>query len=83
MEKYFSKVLLSPPLLVENGKGSKQDNVEAILTNLSTDLGLEPRILDYHPNIRDQVHKAYLLKDPCQPRNHNFSFKENGKTPRQ
>ena len=52
------------------------------LTNLPTDLGLRPRILDYHPNIRDQVRRAYLLKGPCQPRNHNLPFKEYGKTPR-
>ena len=82
MEKYFSKVLPSPPLLVENGEGSKQNGVKEILTNLPTDPGLRPRILDYHPNIRDQVRRAYLLKGPCQPRSHNFLFKEYEKTPR-
>ena len=82
MEKYFSKVLPSPPLLVKNGEGSKQDGVKEILTNLPTDLGLRSRILDYHPNIRDQVRRAYLLKGPCQPRSHNFPFKEYGKTSR-
>ena len=81
MEKYFSKVLPSPPLLVENDEGSKQDGVKEILTNFLTDPGLRPRILDYHLNIRDQVHRAYLLKDIFQPRYHNFSFKEYGKTP--
>ena len=81
MEKYFSKVLPSPPLLVENGEGSKQDSVEVILTNLSIDIGFRSWILNYHPNIRDQVRRVYLLKGSCQPRNHNFSFKENGKTP--
>ena len=42
---------------------------------------MRPQILDYHPNIRDQVRRAYLLKGPCQPRSHNFPFKEYGKTP--
>ena len=53
MEKYFSKVLPSPLLLVKNDEGSKQDGVKEILTNLLTDPGLRPRILDYHLNIRD------------------------------
>ena len=82
MTKYFSKVLPSPPLLVENGEGSRQDGVKEILTNLLTDLGLRSRILVYHPNIRDQVRRAYLLKGPYQPRNHNFPLKKYGKTPR-
>ena len=82
MEKYFSKVLLSLPLLVKNDEGFKQDSIEAILTNLHIDYGLRHRILDYHPTIRDQVHRAYLLKGLCQPKNHNFSFKENEKTSR-
>ena len=73
--------MLSPPLLVENDEGSKQDGVKEILTNLLTNPNLRPRILDYHLNIRDQVHRAYLLKDICLPRYHNFSFKEYGKTP--
>ena len=67
---------------MENGEGSKQDGVKEILTNFLTDPDLRPRILDYHPNIRDQVRRAYLIKGPYQPRNHNFPLKKYEKTPR-
>ena len=55
MEKYFSKVLPSPLLLVKNDEGSKQDGVKFFLTNLPTDPGLRPRILDYHFNIQVEL----------------------------
>ncbi|XP_060212208.1 uncharacterized protein LOC132639816 [Lycium barbarum] len=29
-------------------------------------------ILDYHPNIRDEVRRAYIQKGPCQPKDHKF-----------
>ena len=32
--------------------------------------------MDYDSNIREQVRRAYLLKGPCQPRNHNFAQRD-------
>ena len=61
---------------------SKQRRVETNLTNLPADPGLRKRILDYNPNIRDEVHRAYLLKGPCQPRSHDFPYTLFGKKPR-
>ncbi|XP_059291723.1 uncharacterized protein LOC132045195, partial [Lycium ferocissimum] len=29
-------------------------------------------ILDYHPNIRDEIRRAYIQKRPCQPQGHVF-----------
>ncbi|KAI3883258.1 hypothetical protein MKW92_000390, partial [Papaver armeniacum] len=35
---------------------------EAELENLPSDPGLRKQIIEYHPNIRDQVRRAYLQK---------------------
>ncbi|KAL6573705.1 hypothetical protein OROHE_002164 [Orobanche hederae] len=48
--------------------------MEINLPDLPTDPGLRIRILDYNPNIRDEVRRAYLLKGPCQPRSHDFPY---------
>ncbi|KAL6573582.1 ubiquitin-specific protease ubp15 [Orobanche hederae] len=53
---------------------SKQSRMEINLPDLPTDPGLRIRILDYNPNIRDEVRRAYLLKGPCQPRSHDFPY---------
>jgi hypothetical protein len=34
------------------------------------------KILDYPPNDRDAIRRAYIQKGPCQPRNHNFPQKD-------
>ncbi|KAM5582361.1 hypothetical protein ABKV19_002668 [Rosa sericea] len=46
--------------------------VEINLADLPSDPGLRTRILDYDPNIRDQVRRQYLQRGPCQPREHKF-----------
>ncbi|XP_068337631.1 uncharacterized protein [Pyrus communis] len=40
------------------------------------------QILDYNPNIRDQVRRAYVLAGPQQPKTHNFPYKKYGDTQR-
>ena len=35
--------------------------------------------MEYHPNVRDEVHIAYLQKGPCQPRIESFSQTKFGK----
>ncbi|XP_058224246.1 uncharacterized protein LOC131333640 [Rhododendron vialii] len=36
--------------------------------------------MDYDPNNRDQIRRAYLERGPCQPRNHIYPQKRIGKT---
>lgn len=45
--------------------GSKRSHIEFYLANLSYDLGLRKPIIDYVPNLRDQVLRAYLQKGTC------------------
>ncbi|XP_020422140.1 uncharacterized protein LOC109949841 isoform X3 [Prunus persica] len=75
MERYFKRKSTvmessSPPNEVVNS--SKQACLEINLEDLPLDPGLRTRIWDYHPNVRDQVRRAYLQKGPFQPRNHSF-----------
>ncbi|KAK1379763.1 putative transcription factor and/or regulators TTF-type(Zn) family [Heracleum sosnowskyi] len=56
--------------------GQKIEQVE--LSSLIADPGLRISISQYHPNIRDQVRRAYLQKGPCQPNNHNFKKRKIG-----
>ncbi|VVA36516.1 PREDICTED: zinc finger MYM-type, partial [Prunus dulcis] len=51
---------------------SKESELQDILANLIADPGLRPQMLDYDPNIRDEVRRAYLQKGPCQPKDHTF-----------
>jgi len=46
--------------------------LEVDLKNLPADPGMRPKILAYHPNDRDEIRRAYLLKGPCQPRDIEF-----------
>ncbi|CAH9079626.1 unnamed protein product [Cuscuta europaea] len=43
-------------------------------SQLPSDPGLRIPISRYHPNIRDQVRRAYLQKGPCQPFEHDFQM---------
>jgi len=46
------------------------------LDNLEADPRLRKSIYDYHPNERDEIQQPYLLRGPCQPREHHFPQKE-------
>ena len=59
-----------------NTKDLKQCLFEINLDGIPTDPELRIRILDYNPNIRDQVRRTYLQKGPCQPKKHNFPSKK-------
>ncbi|XP_050373155.1 uncharacterized protein LOC126790846 [Argentina anserina] len=86
LEKYFQKLPqtkeLSNPSSSKKRKAnvdsesSKRTELEEVLENLPSDPARRKRILDYDPNIRDQVRRSYLLKGPCQPRNHKFPQRE-------
>ncbi|KAJ8759156.1 hypothetical protein K2173_004163 [Erythroxylum novogranatense] len=54
---------------------SKEVIIEELVIDLEnppSDPGLRPNIMENPPEKRDQVRRTYLLKGPCQPRNHNF-----------
>ena len=51
---------------------SKKSRLDDTLNNIPADPGLRTRILDYDPNIRDEIRRAYIQKGPCQPRDHAF-----------
>lgn len=72
------------PKRVESEASPKEVNIEVDiqptpnpidLLNLPSDPGLRPNIMSYPPNLIEQVHRDYLLKGPCQPRNHDFPQK--------
>ena len=51
-------------------KSSKRIRLE--LNNIPSDLALQPKILPYHPNDKDEIRRAYIQKGSCQPFPHNF-----------
>ncbi|KAJ8768080.1 hypothetical protein K2173_021020 [Erythroxylum novogranatense] len=55
---------------------TKKRFLEVDLENLPADPAKRPKIIDYHPNDRDAIRRAYLLKGPCQPREHEFPKKK-------
>ncbi|KAJ9557939.1 hypothetical protein OSB04_012553 [Centaurea solstitialis] len=61
----------SEPTNADSSKRSRVDS-EINLADLPSDPGMRIRILDYNPNIRDEVQRSYLIKESCQPRNHQF-----------
>ncbi|XP_050233431.2 uncharacterized protein LOC126681917 [Mercurialis annua] len=52
--------------------------MEIDLDNLPSDPGLRPNIMSYSSDVRDQVRREYLLKGPCQPRQHIFPQRMDG-----
>ncbi|XP_022883163.1 zinc finger MYM-type protein 1-like [Olea europaea var. sylvestris] len=56
------------------------NDVEFDVTKLPTGPGLRIPILDYSANIRDEVRRAYILKGPCQPQDHDFPKRQFGVT---
>ncbi|XP_052627154.1 uncharacterized protein LOC128133675 [Lactuca sativa] len=82
MEKYLTKRKISDSSEASNVDFSKHSRVEINLPDLPSDPGMRTRILDYDPNVRDEVRRAYLLKGPCQPKSHEFPYTLFGKKPR-
>ncbi|KAL1336734.1 hypothetical protein AAHE18_10G083600 [Arachis hypogaea] len=75
MEKYFKRNLLLEIGSQNNlsTSSNKRRFLEFEVESLTADPGQRPKISTYHPNDRDKVICAYLQKDPCQPRAHDFS----------
>ena len=70
MEKYFKRksIVETPQNGDDNYSSSKQSrntSKEIDLSNLLADLGLRTQIMDYNPNERDQIRRAYLQRVTC------------------
>ncbi|CAL2255707.1 unnamed protein product [Prunus armeniaca] len=84
MERFFKRkskfelVESSPAKSQKKNESSPNQTTKVNSENLPSDPGLRNQILSYHPNVRDQVRRAYLQKGPCQPRGHNFPYKNFG-----
>ena len=66
MEKDFKRKLEfeSSALSKGNNKDLKQNQIEINLDDLLADPRLLTQILDYNPNVRVQIQRAYLQKGP-------------------
>ncbi|XP_015160310.1 zinc finger MYM-type protein 1-like [Solanum tuberosum] len=53
------------------------------LESLEADPGIRKPIAEYNPNIRDDIRRYYILKKPCQPKDHKFPKTKFGKEMRQ
>ncbi|XP_049389460.1 uncharacterized protein LOC125853760 [Solanum stenotomum] len=76
MEKYFFKVSNSSSIAQNQPNGEENANnlevpshssQEFDLSSLKADPGERTQILEFHPNHRDVIRRAYLQKKPCQP----------------
>ncbi|PIN03956.1 hypothetical protein CDL12_23512 [Handroanthus impetiginosus] len=56
----------------------KKRFLDVDLRNLPAYPGIRSKISEYHPNIRDEIRRAYLQKGPCQSRKHNFPQRKFG-----
>ncbi|XP_047948935.1 zinc finger MYM-type protein 1-like [Salvia hispanica] len=77
MDRYFKKLSSVDsssvePSLLQPQESSNENKNKVDLENLPSDPGERPDIMSYPPNLIEQVRRAYLLKGPCQPRNHDF-----------
>ncbi|KAG5613349.1 hypothetical protein H5410_024630 [Solanum commersonii] len=53
------------------------------LESLEADPGIRKAIAEYNPNRRDDIRRYYILKKPCQPKDHKFPKTKFGKEMRQ
>ncbi|KAK1352782.1 zinc finger MYM-type protein 1-like [Heracleum sosnowskyi] len=65
-----------------NFASTKNSDRPINLADLEADPGLRIPISDYNVNDRDEVHRRYLLKGPCQPKNHIFPLSKCGEKER-
>uniref|UniRef100_A0A7N0R9D3 TTF-type domain-containing protein n=1 Tax=Kalanchoe fedtschenkoi TaxID=63787 RepID=A0A7N0R9D3_KALFE len=78
MYKYYKRKTPEPPTSTDVMNNSNIGEPQVDLENLPADPGLRRKISEYHPNIRDEVRRAYILKGPCQPIKHKFPQRDIG-----
>ncbi|ESQ28986.1 hypothetical protein EUTSA_v10024135mg [Eutrema salsugineum] len=61
-------------------KSASTSETESNLDDLPWDPAKQKKILEYHPNKRDEVRRKYLERGPCKPYGHNFPKKMIGKS---
>ena len=74
MERYFKRKSESTLPCEKTAKLSKS-KIQFNFADLPTNRGLRPPIMDYDPNIIDQVQRFYMQKGSCQPTKHEFPLK--------
>ena len=62
----------------EKNVHDSRKKVDVDLRDLLMDPDLRSRNLDYDPNIQDQIRRVYLKRGPCQPKGHEFPFRDFG-----
>uniref|UniRef100_A0A7N0UPV0 TTF-type domain-containing protein n=1 Tax=Kalanchoe fedtschenkoi TaxID=63787 RepID=A0A7N0UPV0_KALFE len=78
MYKYYKRKTPEPSTSTNVMNSLNIDETQIVLENLPADSGLRRKISEYHPNIRDEVRRAYILKGPCQPVKHKFPQRDIG-----
>ena len=84
MERYFKRKL---PEIIDDTNNLREEAIRANvnivepspvmpkkidLKDLPWDPSERKRIIEYHPDQRDEIRRAYLIKGPCQPLGHEF-----------
>ncbi|XP_049397615.1 uncharacterized protein LOC125861794 [Solanum stenotomum] len=85
LEKYFFRVPKTSLAPQNQNQLRRDENVNQIeisshssqrqefdVNDLKADPAERTPILNYHPNLRDEIRRAYIIKGPCQPQNHQF-----------
>uniref|UniRef100_A0A7N0RHX7 DUF4371 domain-containing protein n=1 Tax=Kalanchoe fedtschenkoi TaxID=63787 RepID=A0A7N0RHX7_KALFE len=80
MYKYYKRKTPKPHTSMNVMNSLTIDKTHVDLENLHADPGLRRKITQYHPNIRDEVRRAYILKGSCQLVKHKFSQRDIGGT---
>ncbi|KAK1358227.1 zinc finger MYM-type protein 1-like [Heracleum sosnowskyi] len=93
MERYFKRK--SPELAQPATNDFSRENINVPqsssipsmpklidLNQLSSDPHDRKRILDCHPNQRDEIRRAYILRGPCRPEGYIYPIKMIGEKPR-
>ncbi|KAK1357571.1 TTF-type domain-containing protein [Heracleum sosnowskyi] len=93
MERYFKRKSPEPPITTTNNISSGNVNVSQPsstptipklidLKELHSDPSDRKRILDYHPNQRDEIRRTYILRGPTRPEGYVYPPKMIGDKPR-
>lgn len=87
MKRIFSSINVPQPLEPPTSEPSVEQSLRINISQSSSmpsmpklielkELPLDPfdrkKILDYHSNQRDEIRRTYLIRGPCQPRDHDF-----------
>ena len=68
LKSYYKRKSKTPSICIKKKSTcDKRSKVDTDLENLPTNSRLRTPILEYEPNINDQVRRAYNQRGPCQP----------------